>query len=59
MQNRTFGPLSPQGEQLNPLASAWRNMNNSFGAVWALTGLYDPPYDLRVTNDVGQQIIIP
>lgn len=36
----------------------WQKMYNSFGANWELSGLPNPPIDLRITNTLGQKVII-
>ena len=33
-------------------------MFNTFGANWELSGLPNPPIDLRITNTLGQKVII-
>jgi hypothetical protein len=36
----------------------WQKMYNTFGANWELSGLPNPPIDLRITNTLGQKVII-
>ncbi|KAK9812820.1 hypothetical protein WJX72_004330 [[Myrmecia] bisecta] len=35
----------------------WRPMNNSYGAVWDLSGLYQPPFDVRITDSQGNLLV--
>ena len=32
-------------------------MQRSYGASWELANLPDPPFDLRATDDSGQQVV--
>ncbi|WIA07996.1 hypothetical protein OEZ85_007467 [Tetradesmus obliquus] len=39
-------------------SSPWLSMANSFGAVWEASQLPEPPLDIRITNSVGEKVVI-
>ena len=55
-------PLRPasclQEGRLDIVASAWRRMHNQQGASWELSGVPEPPLDLRVTDGAARQVLI-
>lgn len=44
--------------EAGPLGPNWMTMFNTFGANWELSRLPPPPLALRLTNTLGQQVII-
>lgn len=38
--------------------TAWQRLTLSWGARWELSGVPEPPLDMRVTNDNGQALVI-
>ncbi|KXZ46907.1 hypothetical protein GPECTOR_39g401 [Gonium pectorale] len=36
----------------------WRPMDNTYGAEWEMSALAAPPYDLRLTDAFGRQVVL-
>eukprot|EP01024_Parvocaulis_polyphysoides_P036669 TRINITY_DN3259_c0_g1_i3.p1 TRINITY_DN3259_c0_g1~~TRINITY_DN3259_c0_g1_i3.p1 ORF type:complete len:465 (-),score=51.32 TRINITY_DN3259_c0_g1_i3:454-1695(-) len=41
-----------------PAYNAWMQMNNSYGAAWELSGIPEPPFDIRVEMEDGQTAVL-
>lgn len=54
---RPVRPQDPTGAT-HQRYDVWRPMRNTFGANWELSMLPSLPFDIRVTNTLGQQVVL-
>lgn len=57
-QQKAGGRAAVKRVEARPSDSDWRDMNNVWGASWELANAPQPPLDLRVSDDIGNTVII-
>ncbi|KAF6259123.1 hypothetical protein COO60DRAFT_1044380 [Scenedesmus sp. NREL 46B-D3] len=56
--------LAPAGSDFSAASctlntsSPWLALDNTYGAVWEASNFPEPPLDLRITNSVGEKVVI-
>ncbi|PRW57696.1 hypothetical protein C2E21_3455 [Chlorella sorokiniana] len=45
------------GDRLSLAGTSWTRMTNSWGSKWELSGLPEPPLDMRITSDTGEELV--
>jgi hypothetical protein len=46
------------GVKVGQRYDVWRPMRNTYGANWEVSQLSSPPFDFRITNVYGQQVVL-